>query len=39
MASDIGRAGEMAAAWDPARFEEARYSWWEERGYFQPNDC
>ena len=36
MASDIARAGEMAAAWDPARFEEARYSWWEERGYFQP---
>ncbi len=27
---------EMAAAWDPARFEEARYQWWEERGYFQP---
>ena len=27
---------EMPPAWDPARFEEARYRWWEERGYFQP---
>ncbi len=27
---------EMPPAYDPARFEEARYQWWEERGYFQP---
>ena len=26
----------MPPAYDPARFEEARYRWWEERGYFQP---
>ena len=37
MATDTDRAPEMAAAWDPARFEEARYQWWEERGYFQPH--
>ena len=26
----------MPPAYDPARVEEARYAWWEERGYFQP---
>lgn len=36
MANDIDRVGEMPPAYDPARFEEARYQWWEKRGYFQP---
>ena len=36
MATDTDRGPEMPPAWDPARFEEARYQWWEERGYFQP---
>ena len=36
MATDAARAAEMPPAYDPARVEEARYAWWEERGYFQP---
>ena len=36
MATDAMPAAEMPPAYDPARVEEARYAWWEERGYFQP---
>ncbi len=36
MTSTVDRAAEMPPAYDPARFEEARYRWWEERGYFKP---
>ena len=36
MATDSNPAAEMPPAYDPARFEEARYRWWEERGYFKP---
>ncbi len=36
MATNAARAAEMPPAYDPARVEEARYAWWEERGYFQP---
>jgi valyl-tRNA synthetase len=28
--------GEMDKAYDPHRYEDALYRWWEERGYFQP---
>ena len=36
MSTDTQSAAEMPPAYDPARFEEARYQWWEDRGYFQP---
>uniref|UniRef100_A0A0G4HWP7 valine--tRNA ligase n=1 Tax=Chromera velia CCMP2878 TaxID=1169474 RepID=A0A0G4HWP7_9ALVE len=29
--------GEMAKVWEPQRFEEAIYKWWEESGFFSPD--
>ncbi len=36
MSTNSNPAAEMPPAYDPALFEEARYRWWEERGYFKP---
>ena len=36
MSTETQPTTQMPPAWEPARFEEARYQWWEDRGYFQP---
>lgn len=38
MTDAISRPAELAKAYDPREVESGLYDWWDEQGYFQPND-
>ena len=38
MTEESTTSGDMPKAYDPAAFEEKLYRFWEESGYFMPQD-